>query len=641
MTSSQWIGKVAAPIMVLADALAVGIDGLPADLPKTSYDLISRAAAVHGDRTAIAYFESVDAHERTKTLSYDDLFAQVTQAANLFHRLGIGPSDVIAILLPNLPETHVALWGAEAAGIVLPLNPMLEAATLAALIGSAGATVLVTLGADADLFAKACAVVERATSIAHVVTIGAQAGDLRTGVQAVDFATRARHDAAMLDSGRVLSTDDIASYFCTGGTTGVPKIAVRTHAQVMANAWMSARMLSPALNADTVMFGGLPLFHVNAVMVTGLVPFLTGASVLIATPSGFRAPGLIERFWEIVAHHRVTCFSAVPTLLAALLEHPSDRHDIASLRFAVCGAAPLSAELLHRFEATCNVAISEGYGLTETACVAAVTPIDGVHKAGSVGLPLPVTNIRTVALDGDGRFVSFTDVDEIGIIAIAGPHVFSGYLDPRHDAGAWIDAADGRRWLNTGDLGRIDSDGYLWLTGRAKDLIIRGGHNIDPSVIEEALYRHPDVALAAAIGRPDAYAGEIPVAYVQLRAGSTVDAGTLAAYVAPLIGERAAIPKAIIVLPALPLTAVGKIHKPSLRLHELAGVTATTLDAAGIVHGAIDAVPDDRAGALVRIAGVPDAHAVRAALAPFSFAFTTDPHAADVSRTFTKDAHHG
>ncbi len=226
-------------------------------------------------------------------------------------------------------------------------------------------------------------------------------------------------------------------------------------------------------------------------------------------------------FWEIVSRYRVSMFSGVPTLYAALMQTPVGDSDISSLRFAICGAAPMPAALIRAFEAKTGVKILEGYGLTEGACVSSVNPAAGERRAGSIGLPIPYQRMEAVVLDGEGRFQRMADVDEVGHIAISGPNVFKGYLDPRHNAGVWIDI-DGERWLNTGDLGRRDANGYFWLTGRKKELIIRGGHNIDPRTIEEALASHPGVAMAAAIGSPDAYAGEMPVAYVQPKPGATV-----------------------------------------------------------------------------------------------------------------------
>ena len=164
--------------------------------------------------------------------------------------------------------------------------------------------------------------------------------------------------------------------------------------------------------------------------------------------------------------------------------------------------------------------IVEGYGLTEGACVSSGNPAGAEPRIGSIGIRYPYQDMRALILDGD-KYVRDAETNEIGVIAIRGPNVFAGYLDPAHNLGIWIDR-DGETWLNTGDLGRQDADGYFWLTGRKKELIIRGGHNIDPKLIEEPLHRHPAVALAAAIGRPDPHAGEAPVAYVQLKEGHSV-----------------------------------------------------------------------------------------------------------------------
>jgi len=226
------------------------------------------------------------------------------------------------------------------------------------------------------------------------------------------------------------------------------------------------------------------------------------------------------------------------------------------------------------------VKILEGYGLTEAACVSSVNPAAGERRAGSIGLPIPYQRMAAVVLDGDGRFHRMADVDEVGVIAISGPNVFKGYLDPRHNVGVWIDI-DGESWLNTGDIGRRDTNGYFWLTGRKKELIIRGGHNIDPRTIEEALASHPGVAMAAAIGSPDAYAGEMPVAYVQLKPGATVTEQELLEHAALTIPERAAIPKRIKISSSLPTTAVGKLFKPALVEREIEETVRAEADGVG------------------------------------------------------------
>ena len=213
---------------------------------------------------------------------------------------------------------------------------------------------------------------------------------------------------------------------------------------------------------------------------------MRGDHVVLATPEGYRGENVIARFWEIVDRFRVSMFSGVPTLYTALLEIPIGDNNLSSLKFAACRAAPMPAALIRAFETKTGVAILEGYGLTEGACVSSINPIEGEKIAGSIGLPIPYQRIAAVILDGKGRFQRFADTDEVEIIAINGPNVFSGYLDPNHNEGVFIEIG-GERWLNTGDLGRRDSKGYCWLAGRRKELIIRSGHNIDPKIIEDAL----------------------------------------------------------------------------------------------------------------------------------------------------------
>ncbi|MEH3039166.1 MAG: AMP-binding protein [Sphingomonas paucimobilis] len=251
-------------------------------------------------------------------------------------------------------------------------------------------------------------------------------------------------------------------------------------------------------------------------------------------------------------------------MLSALAQVPRPDGAGTSLRFVICGAAPLSAAQHAVAEHALGVPVLEGYGLTEGTCATSLNPAED-RRPGSIGRTLPGQLAQPMILDDDGVWKRDAAVGEVGVLALSGDNVFLGYRSAAHDRGIWIDHPDGRRWLNTGDLARIDADGYLWLTGRAKDLIIRGGHNIDPAVIEDALLRHPAVLLAAAVGRPDAHAGEVPVAFVQLRPGAEVDEATLLSFAESTIDERAARPKSVRVLPALPLTAVGKIFKPELR----------------------------------------------------------------------------
>lgn len=326
--------------------------------------------------------------------------------------------------------------------------------------------------------------------------------------------------------------------------------------------------------------------------------------MVLGTPQGYRGPGVIDSFWFIVEHYRVNYFSGVPTVYSRLLDAPRGVARTDSLEFAICGAAPMPRALFREFEKEIGVAIVEGYGLTEGTCVSSANPPRGERRVGSVGLRLAYEEMKTVVLDGEGQYVRDCEADEIGVVVLRGPNVFAGYVQEEQDRGLWVDARDGGvPWLNTGDLGRQDPDGYFWLTGRGKELIIRGGHNIDPGLIEEPLTRHPAVALAAAVGRPDAVVGEVPVAWVQLNAGAEATEAELLAYAAAAIGERAAIPKGIRFADALPLTTVGKIYKPKLRQAEVRHVIAGELAAITAIESSeVEVIADARCGERADIA---------------------------------------
>ena len=570
-----------------------------------TYSVISRGAGINPDAVAISFLLSGDAFEQPMEITYRMLLARIRQTANLFHDLGVGPTDVVTYLLPNLPHTHFVLWGAEAAGIVNPNNPLLEAATIRDICIAAGTKVLVALGEmpGSDIWQKVEQVRAEIPSLERVVRVFGPSDDA-SGVVGYDEVID-RYPGDLLTFERVIAPDDISSLYHTGGTTGTPKLARRTHFNEVIMAWILETM--GAMTRETTLLCGLPLFHVNGTSVTGLGPFSVGGHVVILSPRGYRDPSVIKNFFKIVERYAAYSFSAVPTVLSTLLDIPVGEADISSLRYAICGAAPLSVEMFKRFEAHTGMKILEGYGLTEGACASSINPKDGERKVGSIDIRMPYQQMTIVILDDEGCWLREAEVGEIGVVAIKGPNVFKGYVEDAHNQGIWI----GDGWFNTGDLGRLDEDGYFWLTGRKKELIIRGGHNIDPGMIEEVLYRLPEVAVAAAVGRPDSHAGEVPVAFVQLVEGSTMSEDALLAYAKENIGERAAVPKAIHVVAAIPLTPVGKIFKPALRWQVIARVYADELASLGDLISDIDvaALEDKVHGTMVRITVTPAAGA--------------------------------
>lgn len=600
----------------MPDVLA--IESACPSLPASTYAMIGAAAAACPEAPALSYFLRAEDHEQPQTWNYATLFARITATANLFHGLGVGRHDVVAFVLPNLPETHLVVWGGQAAGIVFAINPLLEPAAIAELLKSGGAKVLVTLGPCPgwDLWPKLQPVIGDAPELRHVVLVGAPEAAHDVGTDRVsvhDFETAiARQPADHLVSRRVIVPDDLSSFFCTGGTTGAPKIAMRRHRNEVANAWSVGEVLGGGIGVGKTVFCGLPMFHVNAVLVTGLLPFSRGAHVLLGTPQGWRGEGVLARFWAMVARHRINFFSGVPTVYASLLQQPTEGHDLGSLEYGLCGAAPMPHELMRSFQARTGLKILEGYGLTEGTCVSTVNPPRGERRLGSIWLRLPLQTMKAVLLDDAGRYVRDCHIGEVGVLLIRGPNVFAGYKNEAHNQGLWVDAGDGERWLNTGDLGRQDADGYFYLTGRKKELIIRGGHNIDPAAIEQPLHRHPAVLTAAAIGRPDAHAGEVPVAYVQLKPGTVATEEELLDFARRHIGERAAVPKAIRIVPAMPLTAVGKIFKPALQLRETEDAVVGVLREAAVSAASVRALMDPAQGLGVEVALAEEADRERA-----------------------------
>jgi fatty-acyl-CoA synthase len=575
-------------------------------LPASTYEMIGQAAAAHADAPALSFFLRAQDHDRPLTWDYATFFAQITATANFFHNLGIGKDDLIAFVLPNVPQTHLTVWGGQAAGIVFAINPLLEASAIGELLKAGGAKVLVTLAPfpGSDLWPKLQSVVADVPSLQHVVLVDlaqhlpaaeAAATGVPPGID-VDTERIAVHAFAegvrgqptdRLVSGRVIAPEDLSSFFCTGGTTGTPKIAMRRHANEVANAWSVGQVLGDGIAPGKTIFCGLPMFHVNAVLVTGLVPFSRGAHVILGTPQGWRGEGVIPRFWEMVERHRINFFSGVPTVYAALLQQPIEGRDLSSLEYGLCGAAPMPLELMRGFQDRTGLKILEGYGLTEGTCVSTVNPPQGERRLGSIGLRVPLQAMKVALFDEAGSYVRDCDAGEVGVLLIRGPNVFAGYKVAEHDKGLWVDAGDGGPWLNTGDLGRQDSDGYFYLTGRKKELIIRGGHNIDPACIEQPLHRHPAVLMAAAVARPDAHSGEVPVAYVQLKPGADATEEDLMSFARKHIGERAAVPKAIRIIPAMPLTGVGKIFKPELKVREIENAISEALTGAGVALASV------------------------------------------------------
>ncbi|WP_367325061.1 class I adenylate-forming enzyme family protein [Streptomyces sp. HUAS ZL42] len=444
--------------------------------------------------------------------------ARVRKAADALHAHGTGPGDVVAVILPNRLELVVAMFAAWRLGAaVTPVNPGLTEPEARHQIEDSGAKTVITDGTSR-----------------------------LAGTLDVSELTRAR--TAGHDDKTETAAGSLALIIYTSGTTGRPKGVMLDHANVAAMCGMIIDGLGLDDTDHSLLV--LPLFHVNGIVVSVLSPLLAGGRTTIA--GRFSA----SSFFGSVESARPTYFSAVPAIYAMLVALPEDvRPDTSSLRRVICGAAPMPAELIARFEQRYGVPIVEGYGLSEGTCASTLNPPDGPRKPGTVGLPLPGQTVAV--MDGEGNLLG---AGAVGEVVVRGPNVMRGYLGlPDETARTVVDG-----WLHTGDVGRFDADGHLVLVDRIKDMIIRGGENIYPKEIENVLHAHPSVLEAAVVGAPDPTLGEVPVAHVVLLPGATVTADGLVEHCRGSLA-RIKVPVTVTVTEALPRNPVGKIDKRRLR----------------------------------------------------------------------------
>lgn len=549
-------------------------------LPGNSvYDVFVRAADEYGDRTALTMVMTGDDDEHARSVNYSELLGLVTQTANVFSDLG-GARPGVAFMLPTLIETHAVLWAAETAGYAVPINFLLKPDHIRGLLEASGAKVLVTFGPhpQLDIWEKSLELKRQMPDLTLVRVAPPGTAPVDGVVDFVDAVGDQPADRLIFDAPGC--GGDVAAYFHTGGTTGVPKLAAHSHDGQLAAAFGCAALMN--LGPDDVVTGTLPMFHVAGTILLGISTFLTGCEVVLLSPAGLRNPAMVSNFWRICERHGVTLAGGVPTSIGAIAEVPLDGADISSVRGGLTGASSLPVAVREKFETVTDRKLNEIYGMTEASGLIACNPFEGEGGAGSVGLRLPYTQVTIRRLTGDGSLGEECDVGEVGVLTIAGPTVSPGYLDPAQNVGTFVDGE-----LNSGDLAFTDGDGRIYIAGRSKDLIIRSGHNIDPLMIENTLQRHPSVAVAAAVGMPDSYAGELPVCYVELLPGASVSEEELQAFAEAEISERPAWPKHIRIVDAVPMTAVGKIFKPILRQDAVERVVQGLLDERGL-QGDVD-----------------------------------------------------
>src|SRR5712672_2412635 len=517
-------------------------------------DLLSKAAAEYGTRPAIEF--------RDRPISYTELEAMVEVAASAFLRAGSGGNHSVALFLGNSPDHPVNFFGALKAGArVVHLSPLDGERALSHKLSDSGARILVTSDLAA-LLPTALKFLEKGLLDRLIVceddhwgAVGNPHTPIPDNPDIVTFKTFVQ-DATRPVQWPAISADDVALLQYTGGTTGLPKGAMLSHGNLTAAVSVYDVWGKPARaerNAIERVICVLPLFHIFALTVVLLGSIRRGN--LISLHQRFD----VEAVMRDIEVKRATAFPGVPTMWIAIASLPDlDKRDLSSLVSCGSGGAPLPVEVAKIFERKVGMKLKSGWGMTETCSPGTGHPKEGPEKPGSIGLMLPGIEMDVVALDDPKKIMA---VGEVGEIRIRGPNVTKGYWNkPQETAEAFV----GDRFL-TGDIGYVDDEGYFFLVDRKKDMIISGGFNVYPQMIEQAIYEHPAVHEVIVIGIPDHYRGEAAKAFIKLRAGAKpFTAEELRAFLAGKLGKHE-LPAAVEFVDELPRTSVGKLSRHELR----------------------------------------------------------------------------
>lgn len=469
---------------------------------------------------------------------------EVNRAANMLLELGAGRGDRVSLFLNNSAEYLIFYFACFKIGAwANPINALLKWPEVQYIMGHSGSKIAVT---ESKLYQTLIKAAEDLPLLRYVVVIGA---DFKSnGVETLLYPDEAPARSAELKWFDISPGDEAALVY-TSGTTGRPKGVMLTHGNILTNARQIAEWLK-LTEADRSLIV-MPLFHVNALMTTGMAALWAGGQIVVMPR--FSA----SRHWEVVARRRVTYFGSVATMLAMLSEaHPSgipDGLDISSLRFALCGSAPVPVEVMKRFESLFGCPVIEGYGLTESTCRSTFNPIDGCRRPGSVGLP--IGNQMKIFDERDREL----GPNQIGEIVLRGPNIMKGYY---RDEKATREAFRSG-WFHTGDLGYYDEDGFFYVVDRKSDMIIRGGENIYPREIDEVLYSHPKIKDAATIGVPDPLYGQEVKSFVVLREGEGATQEELIEFCRAHLADFKC-PKTIEFLDEIPKGPTGKALKREL-----------------------------------------------------------------------------
>ena len=579
---------------------------------KTMYSFLSRTSDRFPDRPALSFQLKSGVKDPAETFTWKELKTCVTKLANFFRSQELDENDVVAYVLPNCNEAVISFLAGACSNVICPINPLLDSDQIASILNEVNAKVVISLCPfpKTDVAQKVNLSLSKVPSVKVLIEVDLKkylSPPLSWIVSMIRPKIERKHSAKIINFSDVLDTqegdklnfediqiDKIGAFFHTGGTTGMPKVAKHNISGMIYQGWCTTTVLSSWSEKDSLICP-LPMFHVFAVYPMLMTCVASGAHIIFPTPQGYRGEGVFDNFWKLVERWKVSFMVMVPTAATALMQKKVDA-DVSSLKYAICGSAPLPKDLFNRFEESTGLKILEGYGMTEATCLISVNPPEGKRKVGSVGIPFPYTNLKIMHFDENGGFIKECSSKERGEICISNPGVSK---DVYTNENANKKSAY-QTFFKTGDLGYIDDDGYVWITGRAKDIIIRGGYNVDPAVIEDLLSSHDEVAMVGAIGQPDIKLGEIPCAYVELITGSKVTSNELIDFLKEKSLDKLAMPSYIEIMNELPKTAVGKIFKPILREYSIKRVFNSELQKNNL-NASVEYVKEDKLQGLVAI----------------------------------------
>lgn len=516
-------------------------------------DILRIAAADVPDKPATAFLGA--------QLTYGEILHRSDRLATYLAQTGIGKGDRVGIMLPNCPQYLIAVFSILRIGaIVVNVNPLYTPREVAVVAQDSAMRLLIVL----DVLAPAALAIREQTDIERVIiTSAAEYSIAAAECPSIDGTERLADVLASVTEVKlprvtIDAENDVAVLQYTGGTTGTPKGAMLTHYNLFANVIQTTTLITSGLHRGEERFLlVIPFFHIYGFTVGLLSGAWLGAQQILIPKYD------VEALLKAIRDYRPTYFPGVPTIYISLLNHPHARdYGIDKIRAFNSGSAPLPLEVLDQFEAMTGGTLCEGYGLSEASPVTHTSPTLSIRKPGSIGIPLPDTDIKIVDLEEGVRELA---IGEEGELCINGPQVMKGYWNNEAETASTLRThADGSLWLHTGDVARLDDDGFAYIVQRKKDMVIVGGFNVYPSEVEGVLFTHPAVMEAAVIGVPDSYRGEVVKAFIVFKPGTECDIESLRAHCAANLAEFKR-PVQIEIRETLPKSAVGKVLRRVLR----------------------------------------------------------------------------